>query len=108
MMIRNVKLLQRYNCTKRSSGNIGEIVSADKLDRNSIVYPSFNKGRCVGCGRCMISCRDAGHRALTMSDKTLKPRLDPEKCVGCQLCALVCPLGCIGQSKRIELKASGY
>lgn len=87
---------------------LGEIVSADKLDRNSIVYPSFNKSKCVGCGRCMISCHDAGHQALTLSDETLKPRLDPRKCVGCQLCALVCPLGCIGQSKRMELKASGY
>lgn len=87
---------------------LGEIVSADKLDRNSIVYPSFNKSKCVGCGRCMISCHDAGHQALTLSDETLKPKLDPRKCVGCQLCALVCPLGCIGQSKRMELKASGY
>ena len=87
---------------------LGEIVSADELDRNSIVYPSFNKSKCVGCGRCVISCHDAGHQALTSSGETLKPTLDPRKCVGCQLCALVCPLGCIGQSKRMELKASGY
>lgn len=87
---------------------LGEIVPADKLDRNSIVYPSFDKRKCVGCGRCMISCHDAGHQALKLSGDTGKPLLDVRKCVGCQLCALVCPLGCIGQSKRIELKASGY
>ena len=87
---------------------LSEIVSADKLDRNSIVYPSFNKSKCVGCGRCAVSCHDAGHQALTLNGEAHKPRLDPKKCVGCQLCALVCPIGCIGQSKRMELKASGY
>ncbi len=87
---------------------LGEIVSADELDRNSIVYPSFNKAKCVGCGRCTVSCHDAGHQALVLSGETHKPMLNPTKCVGCQLCALVCPVGCIGQSKRVELKASGY
>lgn len=87
---------------------IGEIVSAEQLDRHSMVYPAFQKQKCVGCGRCVISCQDAGHQALTISDKNGKPRLDPEKCVGCQLCSLVCPLGCIGQSKRVEQKAAGY
>ncbi len=84
---------------------LGEIVPAQDLDRNSIVYPSFDRGRCVGCGRCTISCRDAGHQALVLDENAKKPRLDPKKCVGCQLCALVCPIGCISQSKRMKLAA---
>lgn len=84
---------------------ISEFVPADDLNRSSIVYPSFDKKQCVGCGRCMLSCKDAGHQALSLDSDTLKPRLSPKKCVGCHLCALVCPTGSIGQSKRIELKA---
>lgn len=78
-----------------------EFVTAEELNRSSTVYPAFDTKRCVGCGRCMLSCRDAGHQAILMADDTHKPRLDAKKCVGCLLCSLVCPTGAIGKSKRI-------
>lgn len=77
-----------------------QFVTADELNRSSTVYPAFDKKHCVGCGRCMLSCRDAGHQAISLAEDK-KPRLDPQKCVGCLLCSLVCPTGAIGKSKRI-------
>lgn len=77
------------------------IVEADELDRDSIEYPRFNRQKCVGCGRCYISCSDAGHQAIKF-DETRKPTLIPKKCVGCQLCRLVCPAAAIGKSARIH------
>lgn len=78
-----------------------EFVTADELNRSSTVYPSFDTKRCVGCGRCEISCSDGGHQAVLISRENRKPRLDAKKCVGCLLCFLVCPMGAIGKSKRI-------
>lgn len=78
-----------------------EFVTADELNRSSTVYPSFDTKRCVGCGRCEISCSDGGHQAVLISRENRKPRLDAKKCVGCLLCFLVCPTGAIGKSKRI-------
>ena len=43
---------------------LGNVVSADNLDRSYIVYPKINKTDCVGCGRCYISCYDGGHQAI--------------------------------------------
>ncbi|MCH3918503.1 MAG: NAD-dependent dihydropyrimidine dehydrogenase subunit PreA [Spirochaetia bacterium] len=77
------------------------IVPTDELDRNTIMFPSFHLDKCLGCGRCYISCRDAGHQAITFDAKTRKPKLIGNKCVGCHLCRLVCPAGAIGKSKRI-------
>ncbi|MBQ1682877.1 MAG: NAD-dependent dihydropyrimidine dehydrogenase subunit PreA, partial [Bacteroidales bacterium] len=34
------------------------------LDRTTVVYPKFDKEKCIGCGRCVISCSDGGHQAL--------------------------------------------
>ena len=31
------------------------------LDRDTIVYPKIDRERCIGCGRCYISCQDGGH-----------------------------------------------
>lgn len=84
---------------------LAEFVPADQLDRHSVVYPAFDRKRCVGCGRCAISCHDAGHQAVKLSEESGRPVLDPRACVGCQLCALVCPVGCIHPSARVERRA---
>ena len=71
------------------------------INRNTIVYPKFNKDLCVGCGRCQMSCNDGGHQAIIFDAETRQPHLIGNKCVGCHLCRLVCPAGAIGVSKRV-------
>ena len=75
--------------------------NTDTLERDSIVYPSFDRTRCIGCGRCVLSCADGGHQALRMGDGR-RPVLDGKRCVGCHLCTLVCPQRAIAPgSKRV-------
>jgi len=76
------------------------IVSPDNLDRTSIEYPMFDRTLCVGCGRCYLSCYDAGHQAIKWQSKEKKVVLDPQKCVGCHLCICVCPNGAISAAPR--------
>ena len=64
--------------------------TTDTLERDTVVYPKFLCERCVGCGRCTISCMDGGHQAIKL-DTERRPRLNGKNCVGCHLCVLVCP-----------------
>ena len=64
--------------------------STDVLERDTVVYPRFQRETCIGCGRCVISCADGGHQAISMG-KDRKPVLNLRNCVGCHLCVLVCP-----------------
>ena len=64
--------------------------TTDTLERDTVVYPKFLRERCVGCGRCTISCMDGGHQAIKL-DTERRPRLNGKNCVGCHLCVLVCP-----------------
>ncbi len=75
------------------------------LDRTTVVYPKFDKEKCIGCGRCAISCSDGGHQALKFDLQTRRPQLIGSKCVGCHLCRLVCPVGAIGLSNRVKKKS---
>ena len=77
-------------------------VLPSELDRETVVYPKINRERCIGCGRCYISCQDGGHQAIAFDTDTRQPRIVGTKCVGCHLCRLVCPTGAIGQTKRIQ------
>jgi dihydropyrimidine dehydrogenase (NAD+) subunit PreA len=81
-----------------------KIVPADELERDSICYPRFNREKCVGCGRCYLSCYDGGHQAIKMDEKNKKPILIANKCVGCQLCVTVCPASAVAPGKRINKK----
>ena len=103
--------LQNY-MAERGVGKVEDLVGellpkfylpAD-LDRDTIVYPIIDREKCIGCGRCHISCMDGGHQAITFDSVTRQPHIIGTKCVGCHLCRLVCPTGAIGISKRIAKK----
>ncbi len=73
--------------------------TTDTLERDSILYPEFDRRRCIGCGRCVISCSDGGHQALRLNERR-QPILNGKKCVGCHLCTLVCPQRAITPGKK--------
>jgi len=75
------------------------IVSAEELDRDTISYPRINVEKCVGCGRCRVSCDDAGHQAIGWGVDH-RPQLN-QRCVGCHLCLTVCPTDAITPAKRV-------
>ena len=103
--------LQRY-MAKRGVTELRTLVGEELLkfikphllDRDTVIYPTFNRDKCIGCGRCQISCSDGGHQAIVFDSETRQPHLIGTKCVGCHLCRLVCPLGAIGISKRVAKK----
>ena len=67
------------------------IIPAEDLDRSFKVMPAFDNKKCVGCGRCYISCYDGGHQAIDWNEKKRRPVLNDD-CVGCHLCLNVCPV----------------
>ena len=103
--------LQRY-MAKRGITQLQQLVgeqlpkflNPDHLDRETIVFPKMDRERCIGCGRCYVSCMDGGHQAIAFDPDTRQPRIVGTKCVGCHLCRLVCPTGAIGVTKRINKK----
>lgn len=71
------------------------IIPAEELNRDYKVLPAFEDEKCVGCGRCYVSCYDAAHQAIDWNEEKRRPELN-DNCVGCHLCLNVCPVqGCI-------------
>ena len=88
--------------------HVGELVgrgldtlhgTTDTLERDTVVFPKFNRERCIGCGRCEISCADGGHQAIKL-DEQRRPVLNGKRCVGCHLCLLVCPQQAIFPARK--------
>ena len=84
---------------------LSNFVTPTDLDRETIVYPKIDRDKCIGCGRCYVSCQDGGHQAIAFDTETRQPRIVGTKCVGCHLCRLVCPTSAIGTTKRINKKS---
>ena len=107
-LILGLKIYMKENNYTKVSDFIGKskpnLVKNDQLDKDTIEYPKFNHNKCIGCGRCYISCKDGGHHAIKFEEDR-KPKLDATKCVGCQLCTLVCPQNAISKAPiRVEKK----
>ena len=79
--------------------------TTDVLRRDTVVFPKFYREKCIGCGRCAISCADGGHQAIRLG-KDRRPVLDGSRCVGCHLCVLVCPERAIGSGRKRISKTS--
>ena len=95
-----------HSSVKELVGLSADTVSdtTDVLERDTVLFPKFDHEKCIGCGRCVISCSDGGHSAIRF-DASGKPRLIGSQCVGCHLCLLVCPEKAIGTvNKRITRK----
>lgn len=75
------------------------IIPAENLNRDYIVYPEIDLDKCVGCGRCYISCYDGAHQAMEWDEEKREPKCNKDKCVGCHLCALVCPVAAISKGE---------
>jgi dihydropyrimidine dehydrogenase (NAD+) subunit PreA len=97
-IIDNLKEGLNYYLAQMGIKSVKDIIGAgldtvsdttDVLERDTILFPTFDLEKCNGCGRCVISCDDGGHQAIRFDDR--KPKLDGSKCVGCHLCRLVCP-----------------
>ena len=106
-LILGLKIFMKEKNYNKISDFVGlskcNLINNDLLDKETIEFPRFNYEKCIGCGRCYISCRDGGHEAIKF-DERRKPMLDGSKCVGCQLCRLVCPNSAIEVSqKRIPI-----
>ncbi|NMM64867.1 NAD-dependent dihydropyrimidine dehydrogenase subunit PreA [Clostridium sp. P21] len=86
---------------------LDNVVPAENLDRDYIVYPNFDTDKCIGCGRCYVSCYDGAHQAIVWDEENRRPSVNKDNCVGCHLCALVCPIeGCITKGE-IKFKDFG-
>lgn len=71
------------------------IIPAEDLNRDFRILPDFSDEKCIGCGRCYISCYDGAHQAIDWDEEKRRPHLN-DNCVGCHLCLNVCPVqGCI-------------
>lgn len=71
------------------------IIPAEEIDRDFKIIPKIDEDKCVGCGRCYISCFDGAHQAIDWNEQTRRPSIN-DNCVGCHLCLNICPIeGCI-------------
>ena len=82
------------------------IIPAEELDRDYKVYPTIDTNKCVGCGRCVISCYDGAHQAMEWDEESRRPNCNHDKCVGCLLCGHVCPVGAISKGEVVFKKTA--
>ena len=98
---------QKVNSLEELVGKANRnIIPAEELDRDYIVYPSIDEDKCVGCGRCYISCYDGAHQAMEWDEDKRRPHCNHDKCVGCLLCGHVCPVGAISQGEIVFKKTA--
>lgn len=83
---------------------VDQFVPTDQLNRSTYILPRIDRTKCVGCGRCYVSCFDGGHQAISFDSATRQPHIIGRNCVGCHLCMLVCPTGAMLPTHRIPVR----
>ena len=70
------------------------------LPENFRGKPVIDKEKCISCGLCAKVCPDG---AITLDEKTKKPRIWMGLCMMCGRCAELCPRKVFTMSKEFEL-----
>jgi dihydropyrimidine dehydrogenase (NAD+) subunit PreA len=70
---------------------LANVVPHAALDADTRKVSSIDLDTCTRCGKCAITCRDAGYQAITEAAERT-PVIDEAKCDGCGLCVQVCPV----------------
>jgi dihydropyrimidine dehydrogenase (NAD+) subunit PreA len=91
-----LKRFMRYHNFRSVKDFIGignrKIKSSSKnLSRNQQLIFNIDKEKCIGCGKCYVTCRDGGYEAISFSQDRIV-EIVKDKCVGCGLCKIVCPV----------------
>lgn len=94
-MISGLSIYMEEHGIKKVEDLVGKalpnIIPAEELDRNFKVIVKIDHEKCIGCGRCYVSCFDAAHQAINWDFENRRPSINDE-CVGCHLCLNVCPV----------------
>ena len=61
---------------------LDNIIPAEELDRSFMIIPKIDLAKCIGCGRCYVSCYDGSHQAIEWNSATRTPEIINDKCVG--------------------------
>ena len=69
-----------------------KLVDPSQFTTRYQIVSSIDSEKCIGCGRCYISCQDAANQAIVFDAEKRKAQVDEKRCVGCTLCKQVCPV----------------
>ncbi|KAF8561298.1 hypothetical protein P879_05594 [Paragonimus westermani] len=61
------------------------------LSTQEHVVAEVDVDMCINCGKCYMTCNDAGYQSITFDATTHIPHVTSD-CTGCALCLAVCPI----------------
>jgi dihydropyrimidine dehydrogenase (NAD+) subunit PreA len=85
-----------------------KLVDPAKFTTRHQVVSMIDENKCIGCGRCYISCQDAANQAIKLDAATRKAKIDEKKCIGCTLCQHVCPVWDCVSTKVVDTEVTEH
>ncbi|MFH0901814.1 MAG: NAD-dependent dihydropyrimidine dehydrogenase subunit PreA [Pseudomonadota bacterium] len=70
---------------------VQRVVDPAELSHATRAVSLIDRGRCLGCGQCYLTCRDGGGQAIAL-DAERRPTVDEAACFGCLMCKHICPV----------------
>jgi dihydropyrimidine dehydrogenase (NAD+) subunit PreA len=85
---------------------VKDVSSFEHLNLNYQTHALVDESLCIGCGKCIVSCRDSEVDCISWTEtgipsavlngaspeKRRVAHVDETECIGCDLCSIVCPV----------------